>query len=448
MTATGSLRSGRFANCFPWVTPKFHGISVSRVTPLSFNHYYKVKQLISDLHVDGFKSLSDFGLHFKKGLNVLIGSNGAGKTNICQALGLFAAAADGHISVYLLSLGGSSSIFTTDCECDIALQPKKAIKAGCVGEFTEDDATLKYKYSISVEYTDEIRISEERFQLFKKTPKRPHYRIILDAKRSSDSKVNINIRDLNEIGLIERKAFGDKKRISIKIRSNLETICPFLSYFSFYCYMTFDDMKFSTAWNIDPHLAKIPSDILEPSRMLPDGRRLSNAIHELSVANDERMSEIDTMLSRILPGYSHVEATTSCGQRTFRIQDTRGLKCPSFGLSDGTIKILAVLVGVLSKEHTTSIIEEPENYLHPWASQLLMEFFRDKFAGRVCILTTHSETILNVIKPNEIIIVENIIGCTNARRVDNERQLVEAIRSSGFGCGYHYLAGSLGGTPE
>jgi hypothetical protein len=60
------------------------------LTLLLFNLYYKVKQLISDLHADGFKSLSDFDLHFKKGLNVLTGPNGAGKTNICQALGLCA----------------------------------------------------------------------------------------------------------------------------------------------------------------------------------------------------------------------------------------------------------------------------------------------------------------------------------------------------------------------
>jgi len=206
---------------------------------------------------------------------------------------------------------------------------------------------------------------------------------------------------------------------------------------------------FSRAWNIDPYLAKRPSDILEPSKMLSDGRRLSNAIHDMFHTKEDSINQINEFLSRILPGFEKIEPRTSSeGTRTFAILDTKGIVCPAQCLSDGTVKALALLIGVLGQQHSTSIIEEPENYLHPWACQLMIEFFRDFFIDGVCILTTHSETVLNTIKPEEIIIVENVNGETKSHRLSRKKELTDAIRDSGFGCGYHYLAGSLGGAPE
>ena len=44
--------------------------------------------MITSIKIDGFKSLRNFKMDFRPGLNVLAGPNGSGKTNILQALGL------------------------------------------------------------------------------------------------------------------------------------------------------------------------------------------------------------------------------------------------------------------------------------------------------------------------------------------------------------------------
>jgi predicted ATPase len=67
--------------------------------------------MITGISVNGFKSLANFNLEFSKGINVLIGPNGSGKTNICQAIGLLSAVAEGEISNYILSMGGAKSVF-------------------------------------------------------------------------------------------------------------------------------------------------------------------------------------------------------------------------------------------------------------------------------------------------------------------------------------------------
>jgi predicted ATPase len=407
--------------------------------------------LILELKVNGFKSLNNFSLRFNKGLNVLIGPNGAGKTNICQALGLLASAAEGPMSDYILSLGGAPAVFATNCTVDISSSTHRFVSAACKGETKTDDGKviLRYNYSFEIDFGEELQITKEDFRLYKKGEKN-RFQIILDAKRKNISNVIIRVRNKKEIGPIETKFFNEKRQLSFNLRHDpLTSFLPIIGMVFSYCYMARHDMMFSMAWNIDPHLAKKSSDILEPQRMLPDGRRLPNAIYALIRSKDDKISEIDTFLSRILPGYSKIESNTSGdGLRTFHMIDSRGFSCPATSLSDGTIKALALLVGVLSQQHSTSIIEEPENYLHPWACQALIDLFRDYFINGVCILTTHSETILNSITPNEVIIVENLEGLTRSHRLSHERQLREAIRISGFGCGYHYLAGSLGGIPE
>jgi predicted ATPase len=162
----------------------------------------------------------------------------------------------------------------------------------------------------------------------------------------------------------------------------------------------------------------------------------------------KKLEEINEFMSRVLPRFAKInpEISKDTLTRTFSITDIDGVKCPANSLSDGNVKLLALLVGVLSRKRSTSIIEEPENYLHPWAAQYLIEYFREHFSSGVCVITTHSETILNSVKPDEIVVVENQDGVTKQRRLSNKNELVKAIKVSGFGCGYHYLAGSLGGT--
>jgi len=405
--------------------------------------------MITDFEIDGFKSLRNFSLSFNKGLNVLIGPNGAGKTNICQALGLVAAAAQGPISRYIMSLGSALSAFSLSCSTESTQTRESLINVTCKGDITHETAKLRYVYAFSIGFDKNIRINKEKLRLFKKS-KKGRFRIILGAERKSKTNVAVHIRSPEEIGPRNHGILGKRKKITFRLEAGpLTSFLPFLDVLFFYCHLAREDMRFSRAWNIDPNIAKKTSDLLEPHKMLPDGKRLANAIHDMYDSKDDRIDQINEFMSRILPGYGYISPSTAVdGTRTFSVIDTKGIPCPAHCLSDGTIKTLALLIGILGERQSTTIIEEPENYLHPWACQLLIDFFRDYFTDGVCILTTHSETILNTIKPKEIIIIENIDGFTVSHRLSGKKDLINAIRTSGFGTGYHYIAGSLGGTPE
>ena len=119
---------------------------------------------------------------------------------------------------------------------------------------------------------------------------------------------------------------------------------------------------------------------------------------------------------------------------------------PLTAMSDGTIKWIALTTAVMTASSIFSI-EEPENYLHPLMQAQVLDIMREilfkKRQYSFTVMTTHSETILNNSKPEELIVVSFDDGRTRARRCSNAIQLAEEIKKTGFGLGYYYMAGAV-----
>ena len=67
--------------------------------------------MIRTIEVSGFRSLENFRLDLIPGLNVLVGANGSGKTNIIAFLGFVSQLASKGLSTAISSYGGSGSVF-------------------------------------------------------------------------------------------------------------------------------------------------------------------------------------------------------------------------------------------------------------------------------------------------------------------------------------------------
>ena len=350
--------------------------------------------MITNLYADGFKSLKKFELRLQKGLNVLIGPNGAGKSNICQALGMVAFAAEGNLSDYILSLGGASSTFTiTSPSKNKSRNNIKNLNISCKGDTRfqhkkDNWISLRYQYEFKLVLDEVLRISEETL-IIDKLFSNGKWRRVLSASRKESKRIIIKIHE-KLAGPMSVRLFGKKKKFEFPGNEDrLDSFFSALSSLFYYCYMVQQDMRFSKAWNIEPYLAKKSSDILEPLNMLQDGRGLSNAIHSMLKTGGKKLEEINEFMSRVLPRFAKInpEISEDTLTRTFSVTDIDGVKCPANSLSDGNVKLIALLVGVLSRKRSTSIIEEPENYLHPWAAQYLVEYFREHFSNGVCVIT-------------------------------------------------------------
>src|SRR5687767_3492047 len=67
--------------------------------------------MIHYVKVNGFRSLSNFEFEIRQGLNVLVGPNGSGKTNIVLFFSFLSALVSGSLSEAVGRLGGAGSVF-------------------------------------------------------------------------------------------------------------------------------------------------------------------------------------------------------------------------------------------------------------------------------------------------------------------------------------------------
>jgi len=116
-------------------------------------------------------------------------------------------------------------------------------------------------------------------------------------------------------------------------------------------------------------------------------------------------------------------------------------------VSDGTVKWLA-LVTILFSEDSLSVIEEPENFLHPFMQEAFIALCRqviENNPSRSLIISTHSPTLLDCCSPSELSMFEMIDGRTFASSVENDAELNNTISRSRFGLGYFYKTGGVYG---
>jgi predicted ATPase len=79
---------------------------------------------------------------------------------------------------------------------------------------------------------------------------------------------------------------------------------------------------------------------------------------------------------------------------------------PFIELSDGTLVLLALITKIFSDSSDIFFIEEPENSIHPKALYELMKLIRERSVDKQFIITTHSPYLLNMIKPEEVLVAE------------------------------------------
>lgn len=116
-------------------------------------------------------------------------------------------------------------------------------------------------------------------------------------------------------------------------------------------------------------------------------------------------------------------------------------------ISDGTYNILCLLTAVLQSDEPQFLcIEEPENGLNPFVIRKLVDFFRQscediKGKRHYIWLNTHSQTLVECLKPEELIVVDKVNGETQVKQF-------KGMDLHGLDMSELWLSGALGGgTP-
>lgn len=155
--------------------------------------------------------------------------------------------------------------------------------------------------------------------------------------------------------------------------------------------------------------------------------------------------EIVEWLELFIPEFDKIEVRNSelSGNQDLLIyQKYYKTPFPKRLISDGTYNILCLLTAVYQSDEPQFLcIEEPENGLHPQVIKELVKFFRwacEEERGHYIWLNTHSQTLVDCLTTDEIILVDKVKGETIIQQVKG-RKLYDLPASDAW------LSGALGG---
>lgn len=162
---------------------------------------------------------------------------------------------------------------------------------------------------------------------------------------------------------------------------------------------------------------------------LPLGSLLEDGVNLGLVLNDlmNRPPVKHELLRRMRVFYPHIEDITTpiIGGSVEVSFHEKGLQhpVPAARLSDGSLRYLCLLVVLCHPEpHLVTCIEEPELGLHPDIIPEVAELLIEASAHSQIIVTTHSDVLIDALTdvPESVIVCEKRDAATSLRRLDRE----------------------------
>lgn len=168
--------------------------------------------------------------------------------------------------------------------------------------------------------------------------------------------------------------------------------------------------------HLDSAEMRRPSPAGKGTTFRPDGSNLPWVVQNLKETNPDRFRLWIDHIGTSLPDIKTIETQIRPEDRHcyLRVHYRTGLTVPSWGLSDGTLRMFALtLLPYLPGIRGTFLIEEPENGIHPRAVETVYESLSSVYNAQV-LVATHSPVLLNVARLDELLcLAQNELGATD-----------------------------------
>ena len=346
--------------------------------------------LIKSLHLKNILSFKDTELDLQP-LNVLIGANGSGKSNLIDVIALLQAVPgdlpaffrrNGPINDWVWNGSQPSS------EEGFGLPEIEAILA----DFRYLRESFNYRLGFAVFNTsDHYNIHSEKLEIISEPPK--ERRTVLEWDRV--------------FGMISNVDFGGSEEAhrtplsSNLIRQGRSVLAEFR-----------DPVNHPVATRIAGRMAAIKSyrswqvgrdsPVRSPQRTDGDPNFLAEDFSNLALVVNDLLSRrlepsLDSYLKRFYESYESLHPRIFGNTIELIVNETcTSSTLPASRLSDGTIRFIALLAILCHPEPPPLIcIEEPEIAMHPDSQDLVVELLRKASERTQLIVTTHSPWLID-----------------------------------------------------
>lgn len=392
--------------------------------------------MLTKLTASHYKSLEALTVEFKK-TNVIVGLNGAGKSNIVDAISLFADILDEDLDSALMKRHGIESVrqWSKSRPYDVSLEV----------EFKNRNGWGKYGFSLK-SARGAYRISEEHGEWVGSNPfdRRTEGPVRSAFKRKSDSVTF-------DLGVLLPGKDEPPKSTAISVSSSDLYINSLATRA-----MTIENLVFSeiaaelrglVSYVIYPNTLRQPRVVSRDTRLLADGSNLPSILRKMTGNFRAGRDSVVEALHSLLPHISGLIVRSAGGYYVPVLEGQSPGGTHQYNLSqvsDGTLRMLGLLTALYQPDQPRMIaLEEPEQMIHPGALPVLAEAMEEYvLKGNQLFITTHSPNLLDLFEPEDIIWTSYQNGITVAGRVDSRQ--VDLVRSRLFTIGEVFTSEGFG----
>ena len=379
-------------------------------------------------------------------LNVLIGTNGAGKSNFIDAISLLEAAPQAPQSIGRPLFQGGG----------VAQWMWKGAGAGGACRL---DAVLSgpSAHAKSLRYRVEFGSLNGRFNLIdevveNENPDLPHQSDVRFFYRFQNGRPVLNVRSSGQQDWSATANDGRHLRQDLNLDPSQSILAqradpeqfPEISHLG----SQFRRIAIYRNWGFGRHTpARLPQQPDLPSEhLLPDAANLALVLNYLDNFNEVR-GEIRRRLREFNPQFDGFLARIDGGTVQLALQ-VSGLAeaLPATRLSDGTLRYLALMCVLCHPKPPPVIcLEEPEIGLHPDILPKVAEMLVQASANTQLIVTTHSDILIDALSDTP----ENVLVCESSEKGTQVRRLnADALKPwlTDYSLGALWTRGNLGGN--
>ncbi len=150
---------------------------------------------------------------------------------------------------------------------------------------------------------------------------------------------------------------------------------------------------------------RLPCPAGSTSELLPDGSNLPWVVHALETSAPERLEDWVAHLQTALADIHSIRTRERPEDRARYLEVTyhNGLAAPSWLLSDGTLRMIALtLLAYTASPPPILLIEEPENGIHPKAIETVLQSLQSVYDSQV-FCATHSPLVLSLLEAKQLL---------------------------------------------
>lgn len=341
------------------------------------------------LRIQGFRSLRD--VTWAPGaLNVIIGPNGTGKSNLLRALELISASARGQLAMLVQEAGGMQSILWDGTANSISIE----LETLPFSESPYPDHEQRYRLVMGrLGQASSFRIDDELLADYTRVERGE---IATPFKHLERHTTYARVFDEDEHGLVapEQSVTDEETLLS-------QASGPFAP--NRFIPIMHRELASWTVYH-DVHVnrdAPIRQPVVAKSerRVAPNGQNLVSVLHTLYSENRQFKSSIDkAMRAAFGADFEELVFPPASDQRIqLRIRWASLQREQSAAdLSDGTLRFLLLVAILASPDRAPLIaIDEPETGLHPSMLPIIGEYAFAASERSQVVFTTHSDSFLD-----------------------------------------------------